>query len=134
MKYILFLTLLSFLSSSIFAQNQQSKSDTLSNSPSRIEPFNYSIFPTNDESIFIKLDSRNGKMWQIQLFMDKSSCCETVLNSSPLVSIEHEQKGRFTIQRSNQLNYFLLLDQIDGKIYKVQWSNKEKQRYVILIN
>ena len=127
MKYILFLTLLSFLSSSIFAQNQQSKSDTLSNSPNIIEPFNYSIFPTNDESIFIKLDSRNGKMWQIQLYMDKSSCCETVLNSFPLVSIEHEQKGRFTIQRSNQLNYFYLLDQIDVKYIKFNGRTKKSR-------
>lgn len=134
MKYILFLTLLYFLSSSIFAQNQQSKSDTLSNSPTRIEPFNYSIFPTNDESMFIKLDSRNGKMWQIQLYMDKSNCCETILNSTPLVMIENEQKGRFTIQKSNHLNYFFLLDQVNGNVYKVQWSYKEKQRSVIQIN
>jgi hypothetical protein len=134
MKILITLTMLAIFSTPIYAQTQQSKNDTSVNCRMTIEPPVFQIFPTNDESMFIKLDSRNGKMWQIQLYMDKSNCCETILNSTPLVMIENEQKGRFTIQKSNQLNHFFLLDQVNGNVYKVQWSYKEKQRSVIQIN
>ncbi len=94
----------------------------------------YQLFPTKNIWTFIKLDSRNGKMWQVQFDLTGENRGEKILNSIPLVTEENEIKGRFTLYPSENIYNFLLLDQIDGNVYQVQWSMEEKNRGVIPIN
>ena len=55
------------------------------------ENANYQLFPTKNYWTFIKLDTRNGKMWQVQFGInDEKNTGEVVLNSIPLVSEEKE--------------------------------------------
>ena len=94
----------------------------------------YQLFPTKNYWTFIKLDSRNGKMWQVHFTVkDDGGQGELVLNSIPLVSKEKEVNGRFTLYPTENMYNFLLLDQIDGDVYQVQWSIEEKNRIVIPI-
>ena len=58
---------------------------------------------------------------------------EVVLNLLSLVSKEKEVKGRFTLYPTENMYNFLLLDQIDGDVYQVQWSLDLKKRGVIPI-
>jgi hypothetical protein len=97
------------------------------------EPQNFQIYPTQVESIYIKLDTRNGKMWQLNIGIDDKNNSESPLNSEGLVSSDKEVKGRFILQNSI-FNFFILLDQIDGKVYKVYWALKEKNRKVVPVN
>ena len=94
----------------------------------------YQLFPTKNIWTFIKLDTRNGKMWQVQFDITGENRGEKILNSIPLVTEENEIKGRFTLYTSENIYNFLLLDQIDGNVYQVQWSMEEKNRGVIPIN
>lgn len=94
----------------------------------------YQLFPTKNIWTFIKLDTRNGKMWQVQFDITGENRGEKILNSIPLVTEEKEIKGRFTLYPSENIYNFLLLDQIDGNVYQVQWSMEEKNRGVIPIN
>ena len=59
---------------------------------------------------------------------------ELSLNSLPLVSVEKEVNGRFTLYPTENIYNFLLLDQIDGYVYQVQWSMEAKNRGVIPID
>lgn len=94
----------------------------------------YQLFPTKNYWTFIKLDTRNGKMWQVHFTVkDDGGQGELVLNSLPLVSKEKEVNGRFTLYPTENMYNFLLLDQIDGYVYQVQWSMEAKNRGVIPI-
>jgi hypothetical protein len=94
----------------------------------------YQLFPTKNYWTFIKLDTRNGKMWQVHFTVSEDGGQgEIELNSIPLVSMEKEINGRFTLYPTENIYNFLLLDQIDGTVYQVQWSMEAKNRGIVLI-
>ena len=73
-------------------------------------------------------------MWQVHFTVsDKGGQGEIVLNRTPIVSIEKEVNGRFTLHPTENMYNFLLLDQIDGDVFQVQWSMDEKNRGVMPI-
>lgn len=94
----------------------------------------YQLFPTENYWTFIKLDTRNGKMWQVHFTIEEDGIDgEVILNSTSLVDEEKEVNGRFTLYPTENMYNFLLLDQIDGYVYQVQWSMEEKYRGVVPI-
>ena len=93
----------------------------------------FRLFPTQNMWIFIKLDTRNGKLWQVQYSMKKDSRFETHLNLRSLVHKEKEVINRFTLYPTQNIYTFILLDQIDGKTWQVQWSIEPENRAIIPI-
>lgn len=94
----------------------------------------YQLFPTQNYWTFIKLNTRNGKMWQVHFSVkDDDSQGELILNSLPLVDKEGEVNGRFTLYPTENMYNFLLLDQIDGTVVQVQWSFEEKNRGIVSV-
>lgn len=93
----------------------------------------YKLFPTENMWTFIKLNTKNGKMWQVQFDVEGDDRFETILNILPLVTKQKEEIGRFTLYPTQNFYNFLLLDQIDGKIWQVQWSTELNNRGVIPI-
>lgn len=106
-------------------QSQKKESSSLSS--------NYQLFPTDNFWTFLKLDTRNGKIWQVQFDVQGNNRGETSLNSLSLVTDENQSNGRFTLYPTKNTYNFMLLDQIDGKVYQVQWSQEEKNRIVVPI-
>ncbi len=96
----------------------------------------YRIFPTTNMWTFIKLDTRNGLMWQVQYSVEgEKHRFETVLNEVPLVfSLEDGIDGRFTLIPTQNSYNFILLDQYQGTTYQTQWSIEKENRGVILID
>lgn len=94
----------------------------------------YQLFPTKNFWTFIKLNTRNGKMWQVHFGVTETDARAILnLNTIPLVDEEKEVNGRFTLYPSENTYNFLLLDQIDGNVYQVQWSMQENNRGIIPI-
>lgn len=91
----------------------------------------YQLFPTTNMWTFIKLNTRNGKMWQVQYDVKGNNRGEYSLNPKTLVSPEQEDYGRFTLYPTQNMFTFILLDQQDGKMWQVQWSIDEDNRLVI---
>ena len=92
----------------------------------------YQLFPTKNYWTFIKLDTRNGKMWQVYFSIeDENNTGELVINSLPLVTEQNEINGRFTLYPTENMYNFLLLDQINGIVTQVQWSNDAKKRGIV---
>lgn len=132
MKAIIFTMTFVLITMVSFAQSQQT-SNTI---PQRLISENtiYQLFPTQNIWTFIKLDTRNGKMWQVHFSVKEDELQgELVLNSLSLVSKEKEVKGRFTLYPTDNIYNFLLLDQIDGNVYQVQWSFDAEFRGVFRI-
>ena len=67
-------------------------------------------------------------MWQVQYDIKGSERFEVNLNTDPFA-----RDGRFTLYPTQNMWTFILLDQIDGRMWQVQWSMKEDSRFVIQI-
>lgn len=93
----------------------------------------YRLFSTRNMYTFIKLDTRNGQMWQVQWSTKGSEYrYETSLSDVSRVNKDEEKNGRFFLYPTTNIFNFILLDQIDGRTWQVQWG-KEEERAVIRI-
>ncbi|MCX6293762.1 MAG: hypothetical protein NT127_05650 [Sphingobacteriales bacterium] len=94
----------------------------------------YQLYPTKNNWTFIKLDTRNGKMWQEHFTVNEDGIqTEIILNPVSLVFKEKEINGRFNLYATENMYNFLLLDQIDGDVFQVQWSMDAKNRGIFPI-
>lgn len=129
-----FITLILMLFTIVsYAQTQPMESHTIQQKQTSGNS-TYQLFPTKNYWTFIKLDTRNGKMWQVHFSIkDDEGQGELILSNLNLVSKEKEINSRFTLYPTENMYNFLLLDQIDGDVYQVQWSMDEKNRFVLPI-
>ena len=93
----------------------------------------YQLYPTQNMYTFLKLNTRNGRIWQIQYSLEDNRF-ESFLNIIPLVPEEDESNGRFELYPTENIYTFILLDRISGDTYQVQWSQEYSNRLVIPIN
>lgn len=93
------------------------------------------MFPTENIWTLLKLDTRNGRIWQVHFSVSKENGRgEIVLNDKDLIWDGHYlQKGRFTLLPTKNMYNFILLDQVKGDTYQVQWSFDKENRGVIPI-
>ena len=91
---------------------------------------NFVLYPTTNVYTFLKLDTRNGKIWQVQYSIDENEF-EVVLNNIELVT--NGKPGQFALYPTTNNWTFILLDTINGDTYHVQWSQDADKRFVIPI-
>jgi hypothetical protein len=111
----------------------QSTSETLIQNISTDSAVTYRLFSTKNIYTFIKLNTRNGQMWQVQ-WSTKNNQFETTLSDISRVDKDAEKNGRFFLYPTTNIYNFILLDQIDGRTWQVQWSTEPSERMVIRIN
>ncbi|MGS2727877.1 hypothetical protein ACU8DI_14805 [Psychroserpens sp. BH13MA-6] len=128
-KYILFL-IIGLTPAISFSQSELEKNN---NSEINQLVFTYRLFPTDNMWTFIKLNTRNGKMWQVQYSMDDNRF-ESSLSLINLVEKNEEIDNRFTLYKTQNTWTFILLDQIDGRTWQVQWSMDYENRGIIPID
>jgi hypothetical protein len=115
---------------SVFAQSTY---DTPSQNISTDSNVEYRLFSTKNMHTFIKLNTKNGQMWQVQ-WSTKGNEFEAPLSLITRVIKEDEKNGRFFLYPTTNISNFILLDQIDGRVWQVQWSAEAKDRIVLPIN
>jgi hypothetical protein len=93
----------------------------------------FQLFPTQNMWTFLKLNTRNGQIWQVQYDIEGDNRFEVYLNFVPLVSVDKQVNGRFTLYSTQNIYTFILLDQLDGKMWQVQWSMEAMNRVIIPI-
>lgn len=93
----------------------------------------FRLFSTKNMYTFIKLNTRNGQMWQVQ-WDTKGNQIKTPLSLINLVSSEDEMNGRFFLYPTTNIYNFILIDQNDGRVWQVQWAADVEDRMVIPIN
>jgi hypothetical protein len=101
----------------------------------RLEPtqkpdVSYRLFSTQNIYTLLKLDTRYGRVWQVQ-WGDKDHRFIVPLNTTPLVSIG--KPGRFTLYPTSNIYTFILLDQETGDVWYVQWGELD-DRFIIHID
>ena len=90
----------------------------------------YKLFPTENTWALIKLNTRNGKIWQLHYSISNDFEGELPINKYSLVLPDEEINGRFTLYPTPNMYNFILLDQIDGSTWKVQWNNDRDKRFM----
>jgi len=93
----------------------------------------YELFPTDNIWTFLKLNTRNGCITQVQYDVNKNNRMEVDLNTTPFVEEYQEQNGRFTLYHTKNMYNFILLDQVDGRTWQVQWAIENDKRLVFPI-
>ena len=92
----------------------------------------FKLYPTENMWTFIKLDTRNGKMWQVQYSTKGSDYrYEIPLNFTEL--FDGKTVGRFELYPTKNMYNFVLLDRIEGSTWQVQWSTEPDERFVVPI-
>ena len=98
-----------------------------------VEPV-YEIFETKSNYNFIQLDTMTGQMYIIHLIelgMKKDDSREEhLLNGKNLAAGKKPIPGRFTLYPTFNMWTFILLDQIDGGTWQVQWSERGRDRFI----
>ncbi len=69
-------------------------------------------------------------MWQVQWGMESGYQYQTILSDIPRVTKDEEKNGRFFLYPTTNVYNLILLDQIDGRVWQVQWSTEAKNRMV----
>jgi hypothetical protein len=129
MKRLVFFIILCLASFTTFAQ---SGSDVPIQNISPDTTVVYRLFSTRNMYTFIKLNTRNGQMWQVQWGTESKYRFENTLSNVSRVNAEEEKNGRFFLYPTTNIYNFILLDQISGKVWQVQWG-KEADRSVFPI-
>ncbi|CAD0002312.1 hypothetical protein [Flavobacterium salmonis] len=129
MKRIVFFIIIGLASITALAQNTTGVPTQNISGDSNIA---YRLFSTRNMYTFIKLDTRNGQMWQVQWDTGKNQF-ETPLSLKKFASSQEEKTGRFFLYPTQNIYNFILLDQLDGRVWQVQWSTEVKERIVVPI-
>lgn len=127
MKRIVFSIIIGLASVTAFAQ---STSEAPIQNISTDSTVVYRLFSTRNMYTFIKLNTRNGQMWQVQWGTESKYQVETTLSDISRVNKDEEKNGRFFLYPTTNIYNFILLDQIDGRVWQVQWSTKVSERMV----
>lgn len=122
-------TLLFILCSSVFTTFAAEPAIVVA--PTSTATNNYILYPTVNMYTFLKLDTRNGKINQVQYSMDENEF-ECVLNDRALVY--DGKPGQFALYPTTNNWTFILLDTINGDTYHVQWSQEASKRGIIKIH
>ena len=117
------------LSTNIFAEVPYSE-------PTQNPNVRYRLFPTQNVWTLLKLDTMTGQIWQVQFSVKGDDYrFETTLSSLDIAdALKQEKKvGRFTLYPTSNTYSFIMLDQIDGFTYQVQWNGDKENRFVLPI-
>lgn len=143
MKHLFFLLLL-LVSLSSYAQKRQESSDSINNVERELlaEKIGestigrYKLYPTQNMWTFIKLDTYNGNLYLVQWNTDDNKRFTyeldkfwNLMNAIRLIDDDKKyvpfRNGRFSLTQTTNIHTFLLLDEVVGKVYQVQWTTDD---------
>ena len=94
----------------------------------------YRLFKTQNMHIFIKLNTSNGTMKLVQFSTSSTrDIMQADLSDIELATGTEAKNGRFYLYPTDNFYTFLLLDQIDGGVWQVQWSTNPEDRGIFRI-
>ena len=88
---------------------------------------NFRLYQTNNRWTFLKLDTRTGEIMHVQYSTD-NNLMQYELNNIPLAEGNEAKPGRFFLYPTENTFNFILLDQIDGRVWQVQWNIDKDKR------
>ena len=97
----------------------------------------FELYETQNMWTFIKLNTTTGEIWQVQYTLsDDHPSLETVLNDRPLIVTTNPNEkipGRFSLYPTKNLYNYILLYQMDGRVWQVQWGFEPDKHMIMPI-
>lgn len=97
----------------------------LSLSPTQNPSVEYRLVPTQNVYTFLLLDTKSGFMMRVQWGLDESHRLVSPLFvdcTGMTANDPGDHVGRYTLQPTQNIWEFLLLDQDNGRVWQVQWT------------
>ena len=93
----------------------------------------YKLYPTENMWTFLKLDTKTGRVWQVQYAINSRIQSQFV---SVRLSWDEDwgalsNIGRFELYPTQNMYTFLLMDKKLGTIWQIQWSTDPDNRGVV---
>jgi len=125
MKKFCTLVLILFCAGTSFAQTQNANDSN--DEKTSFYSQRYCVIHSADSNFLLKLDTRTGQIFPINMKFSAKVSIEKKCIYKPLVAENEYIDGRFAIYRTSDTNTFLLLDQITGNSwhYRYTYSNGE---------
>lgn len=123
MKYKIFaLFLCGMISISVVGQ-QSTTAEVYPQNPNAA----YQLVPTTNFYNFLKIDTRDGRIWVVQYSTDNNRIVTPLTTTSKVLKEEDKIVGRFYLYPTKNMYTFIMLDQVDGRTWQVQWSTKTNE-------
>ena len=87
----------------------------------------YRLFNTQNIHTLLKLDTRAGRIWQVQWGGENVRFIEPI---SLKALVSGGKPGRFTLYPTSNIYTFILLDQEVGDSWQVQWG-EQAYRFIV---
>ena len=104
-----------------------------------IDSQRFKLYPTDNMWTFIELDTVYGWVYQVQYstkgddYRFKTTISYKDLREGSLYSENEIIPGRFELYKTQNMYNFILLDQLDGRTWQVQWSMEPENRGIMRI-
>ena len=129
---VCFLSATFFYAQSTFFIDVPQMGTTIPNKDAKFE-----LYSTTDVNAFLKLDTSTGEIWLVLIGLVNNIEKEIKFSSScyPIEIDGEKTNGRFTLYPTHNKYFFLLIDKIDGRVWRVQWDSsilgyKEENRVI----
>ena len=134
MKRLIFVLFLLGFSSLLCAQTESPIPYAPQSVSEPVKGSNFKLYPTYNYWTFLELDTRYGKVWRVQFTIQSDDNYRFKLLMFPENLLKEDDEvipGRFTLYPTNNYHNFILLDQIDGRCWQLQYGDKAEDLKLI---
>lgn len=92
----------------------------------------YRVFPTTNINTLLVLGTADGRLYQVHPGIGENALEGVQTLNARDLSPDGEPKtpNRFTLYPTKNIFSFLLVDQINGKFWRIQWNYDENKRFI----
>lgn len=89
----------------------------------------YKLYQTENIYTLLQLDTKTGKIEQVQWSLDSNEGSMTINNEDLTYGLGHGS-GSFELYPTKNMYQFILLDKTNGRKWHVQWGLEAKKRWI----
>lgn len=93
----------------------------------------YKLYPTQNMYTFLELNTVTGQIWIVQWSTSGNRMKYTLSEEEQIYAWDTPIAGRFELYPTENMYNFVMLDNIKGYCYQVQWNFDADKRFVIRI-
>ena len=90
----------------------------------------YKMYQTENIYTFLELDTKTGKVKQVQWSLESDDEGTWIINGNDLSFGEGYGSGSFELYPTKNLYQFLLIDKTDGRKWHIQWGMGDNKRWI----
>lgn len=90
----------------------------------------YKMYQTENIYTFLELDTKTGKIKQVQWSLESDNEGTWIINDNDLSFGEGYGSGSFELYPTKNLYQFLLIDKTDGRKWHIQWGMGDNKRWI----